>query len=311
MPGSRNSSRPSSASSLPSIREEDGDSDSDNGGVRFVQGNGGGGAVFASAMAATRPPGDTPATFLRGRLRPLPIGPTDLVGRGLEARIYGERDVVYKAFEPRGGRFGEGRRDSEYDALMRLYEHAPGVAPRPLARGRVAMRSGAVRPAFAMERLDGPGLRDRELGTPELPELRVTTERFSHALRATGTSWDNTPPNIVRTRRGFNFIDVKVSTPGVSQPPTETFVRQTLRMVARGRDAAARDASVERAMHTTMLGSSRQPDTLLPLLPGLPSSLPPRRAPGAGGGGGGGGGGGSSGSTGTSLAFPRVRGARR
>jgi hypothetical protein len=212
----------------------------------------------------------TPVLYEHGSLR-RNVGRTVELGHGLEARVYGEPRTALKVFG--NSAFNVESRDHEFAALTRLHRHTPGLVPQPLSTGRVTMQSGSTAESLEMERIPGgQSLRNRRSTTPELRALRPLLGTFHQALRATGTSWDDTPSNIMRTADGSHrFIDVKLNTQGTPLPAPHVFAHGVLRSLA------ANPASAARAMTTTL---ELPPTSTAPahLFPALTPTFKPKKA---------------------------------
>jgi hypothetical protein len=213
--------------------------------------------------------GDRPVTYEHGSLR-RDVRRTQEVGHGEQAKIFGGPRSVLKVFG--STRFDADSRDSEFNALTQLHRRVPGLVPQPLSSGQVTMRSGTRSASFEMERVRGESLRNQLSSTPELKALRPLLGRFQQALRSTGTTWDNTPGNIMRTTGGsYRFIDVGLNTEGTRHAPPHVFAHDVLRTLA------VDTASAARAMTTTL---ELPPTSTAPshLFPALTPTFKPKKA---------------------------------
>src|ERR1700689_4907740 len=93
--------RPSGAGSPPSRRGSTGSSAGDIE-IREEGGSASGDGGHWDLANLPRSPRETPASYAHGGVSQ-PIGTTQALGGGLEARVYGEGVTAFKAFEPRVG----------------------------------------------------------------------------------------------------------------------------------------------------------------------------------------------------------------
>ncbi|MBL8511266.1 MAG: hypothetical protein JNM52_06435 [Betaproteobacteria bacterium] len=187
------------------------------------------------------------------------------LGHGVEAAVHSDGRTAIKSF---GGRdFAKKSRDSEFSALQRLDKESPGLVVKPFSKGVVKMGDGAESHAFEMEHVPGGRLPQR-LRTPELRRLAPFMREFGQALKATGSTWDPTPANVMRTDHGYKFIDVK-SKPGKAMDP-DAFTRSRLGILA------ADPKSVDKVKMPHLMGSPVKPVGVTKL-PALPPSFKPKQ----------------------------------
>ncbi|MBL8511265.1 MAG: hypothetical protein JNM52_06430, partial [Betaproteobacteria bacterium] len=213
---------------------------SDSGSRRSSSSSRDGGVVFLDVQAPRRggvkwdfgdigrSADDTPVRYAHDGVSRR-IGPTQKLGKGYEASVYKEGRTALKAFK-----YGDAPRDDEFTALQRLDKRVPGMVPKPFSKGTVTMEDGSKMSAMTMETVKGKSIATsgkHRLDTPELSKVALSVHKFERALKATDTIWDATPHNILRTDKGYRFIDVKTRPKGL--PYEKSLTHDTLTMLAK------------------------------------------------------------------------------
>lgn len=150
------------------------------------------------------------------------------LGRGLEGAAYTDGKNVFKIYE----RGTSESRDSQLEALERLYKVVPHLVPKPLGKGVARTDDGDMRPAYVMSKIEVTNSRASRIRKEDLEQFGIDLRAFGSALKETGMSWDASFENVLQTKEGFKFIDVSLGSGEPYVKNVEEFVsRVTSKLV--------------------------------------------------------------------------------